>query len=191
MTKKPTAVDRVRLQESIVKAEKKETFPNRTALYTKVAEIYNRGYKDGPKITHSVVYLRAQEWGLDVKTAPGRVVIKKDPEADAPAPPPPALELMERPKRGGGESAPPPSGPLRLIHTPSGEPPMRLGKIDRYAVHEWCRFVDKWARGRGMQFIADAYIYWIRYYGPESFPREATMDRVTAWVHELYPPAVA
>lgn len=64
-------VDKVQLQKAVEKAEREETFPNRSALYDKVSTIYNSVVVWAP-ITPSVVYLRIQEFKIPVNTVMGK-----------------------------------------------------------------------------------------------------------------------
>jgi len=71
MAKTSIPVDKDLLQQAIETAESKETFPNQSKLWAKVAEIYNQN--DGVKsISGSVVYLRVNQFGLSCKTEKGR-----------------------------------------------------------------------------------------------------------------------
>jgi hypothetical protein len=64
-------VDKAQLQKAIEKAEREEKFPNRSALYEKVSQIYNSIVVWAP-ITPSVVYLRIQEFKIPVQTEMGK-----------------------------------------------------------------------------------------------------------------------
>lgn len=71
MAKPMTPVDRAKLTAALVEAEKDGPLPNLTKLWERAAEIYNAMPGVQP-ITFSVVLLRAKEWGIQVKTTPGR-----------------------------------------------------------------------------------------------------------------------
>lgn len=64
--------DKDKLIVAIAKAEEKDTYTTRDALNEAVAKIYGELNPDDPPITKGVVYLRIRDWGLTVKTKPGR-----------------------------------------------------------------------------------------------------------------------
>lgn len=71
MPKVPVKVDSRLLKKSIETAESDGPMPTQSGLWKRVAEIYN-GQTEGKKISHSVVMLRVKEWGIPVKTKPGK-----------------------------------------------------------------------------------------------------------------------
>jgi len=71
MARKKKVIDRPMLEEAIKQAEKDGPLKNRGELWDAAASIYNS--MDVPEtLTHSVVYLRVQEWEIEVKTPVGK-----------------------------------------------------------------------------------------------------------------------
>lgn len=70
MAKRATEVNRFTLEQAIKQAEANGPLANRGKLWEAVAEIYNKN--SITPISHSVVYLRVQEWGLQVTTPVGK-----------------------------------------------------------------------------------------------------------------------
>ncbi len=71
MAKVPQAVDREKLVAAIRQAEANGPLENQTALFVRAAELYNRN-SPPREIQGGVVRLRVIEWGIDVKTQPGK-----------------------------------------------------------------------------------------------------------------------
>lgn len=71
MAKTATEVDREKLQAAIDQAEKAGPLKNLDMLWKAVEPLYN-GMSPPVKITHSVVKLRAEAWGLTKITIAGR-----------------------------------------------------------------------------------------------------------------------
>lgn len=67
MPRTSVTVDRERLIKAIEQAESKGPLKNLSVLWEDASVAYN-----DPKVTPSVVYLRAREWALPVKTQPGK-----------------------------------------------------------------------------------------------------------------------
>lgn len=63
-------INRKSLEQAIKQAEKDGPLTNRGELWKAAADIYNENNKE--KITHSVVYLRVNEWEIEVKTPVGK-----------------------------------------------------------------------------------------------------------------------
>jgi hypothetical protein len=78
--KKELQVDRETLLAAIEDAEKNGPLKNLTALYKRVAEVYNEAVEgDLPEITHSVAKLRMEAWKLPHKTTSGKgIEVDKD-----------------------------------------------------------------------------------------------------------------
>jgi len=72
--KRSIKIDRPKLEAAIKKAEAKGPLANRSALFEKVAEIYNATKGIPAKIKPPVVYLRVRDWGLEenLKTPKGK-----------------------------------------------------------------------------------------------------------------------
>jgi len=71
VAKPMTPVDRPKLEAALREAEKNGPLANMGELWKRVAELYNAN-PGVQQITFSVVLLRVKEWGIQVKTQPGR-----------------------------------------------------------------------------------------------------------------------
>jgi hypothetical protein len=71
MAKKTVEVDRNKLELAIEKAEVNGPLGNLNLLWEAVTEFYNKSYPP-TQITKSVVMLRVNQWGLQVKTKAGK-----------------------------------------------------------------------------------------------------------------------
>jgi hypothetical protein len=70
MPRQTVPVNRAKLEAALKEAEKNGPLRSQIHLWKAAAEIYNR--VASPPVTHSVVILRVKEWGLKVKTQPGK-----------------------------------------------------------------------------------------------------------------------
>ena len=71
MAKKAFVVDRAKLEAALNSAEVNGPLVNRSVLFNKAAILYNA---DNPprEITAAVIYLRVNEWGIELKTPVGK-----------------------------------------------------------------------------------------------------------------------
>ena len=69
MSRTPIPIDKCRLTAILTDLDSKG-FENRSKLFQKTIEVYNTEYDK--KIKPSIVYLRVKEWGVELKTPPGK-----------------------------------------------------------------------------------------------------------------------